>query len=149
MSRYEEATQEPYEIINELIPTHFTPLAGSRIQVLFDTKKKMSGGKMVMGRIQSTGHLEKFLTADNDCPEGVDYIMYLDKNLWEKIEKDDKRRIIFHELNHCDVDLEKKNPYKIKDHEITMFESEFDFNADDPKWVSKLSLIMESIYDDE
>lgn len=147
MSRYEESTNEPYDIMKELISNHFPSLSGAKIHIIFDTKKKKSNGRLVFARIQSTSELQKYLSADPQAPEGYDYIMYIDKNIWDSLDTPDKKRIVFHELNHTDVDLDKKDPFGIKDHEIQMFESEVDFNEDDPKWTLRVSEVANSVYD--
>ena len=149
MSRFIEATSEPFDIINELISTEFPYLSGAKFEVVFDTKKRKSGDRLVFGRVQSTNDLTKYLSADKNNPDGADYIMYLDATLWENMEDADKKRLVYHELCHCNVDLDKKNPYKIKDHEIQMFESEIDYNADDPKWTMRLGTMLEALYEDE
>ena len=147
MSRFTEATQEPYDIISELVAKEFPNLAGARFEVIFDTKKRKSGNRLVFGRIQATGDLLQYLSSDKDNPEGVDYIMYLDANLWENMDNFDKKRLVYHELCHCEVDLDKKKPYGIKDHSIQMFEEEIDYNSDDPKWTMRLATMLESLYD--
>jgi len=148
MSRYENAPENAYKIMNKLIGDHFSYLAGSKIQILFDTKKKKRGGEYRIGSIQTTNDLTKFLTSDDEG-EAADYIMYIDKLIWNLTEDRDKERIVYHELCHCDVNLEKTHPYKIKDHEIQGFYSELDFNNDDPKWKLRLSTIASSVYDEE
>ena len=149
MSRFEEATSEPYEIVTELVGQNFPSLSGATFEIIFDTKKKTVGGRMVFARIQSTNDLLKYMSSNNNNPNGVDYIIYIDKALWDVIDRKDKERLIFHELNHCDVDLDKKKPFGIKDHDILMFESEISYNADDPKWTMRLSEVLNSIYNEE
>jgi len=148
MSRYEQATTDVYKIMNDLIGDHFSYLAGANIEILFDTKKKKKDGRYRLGAIQTTNDLTKFLTmSDEGTP--ADYIMYLDKEVFTSIDDADKKRIIFHELCHCSVDLESKNPYKVRDHEIQGFYDELKFNEDDPKWTQRLSTIAESIHEDD
>jgi predicted metallopeptidase len=79
----------------------------------------------------------------------ADYILYLDKLVFEHISELDKVRVIRHELQHCDVDFEKKAPYGIRDHEITDFFEEIQKNADDPRWCERVDTIAESLYDKE
>lgn len=148
MSRYEQASEDSYKIMNDLIGDYFSPLAGAKIEILFDTKKRKKDGRYVLGSIQATNDLTKFLTMQ-DNGDSADYIMYLDKSVWKSLEEPDKKRLIYHELCHCDVDLEKSKPYKIKDHEIQGFYSELTYNEDDPKWNLRISTIAESIYDEE
>ncbi len=153
MSRYEQATENSYKILKELIGDHFPSLAGAKFEILFDTKKKKKDGNYRIGSIQSTNDLTKFFTADDESGEGADYIVYLDKNIWKALDKeeyfnDDKRRILFHELCHCNPDLEKEN-FKTRDHEIKTFYQEIKYNEDDPKWAARLSTMIKSIYEEE
>jgi len=149
MSRYEESTQEPYDIMKEVIEENweFQSLSQANIHIIFDTKKKKDGDKYVFARIQSTSELQKYLSADRDCPDGHDYLIYIDKNIWDNIEKPDKKRLIFHELCHCNVDHDKKDPYKTRPHEIEQFGAEIKFNEDDPRWSLRVAEIASSIYD--
>ncbi|MFW6046348.1 MAG: putative metallopeptidase [Candidatus Woesearchaeota archaeon] len=149
MSRFEEATGEPYEIVNGLIGEHFPELSGAKFEIVFDTKKRKSAGRIVFARIQSTNDLAKYFTADQENPDGVDYILYIDKNLWNNITSEDKKRLIYHELCHCDVDLDKKKPFGIKDHDIQMFESEINYNNDDPRWTLRLASFLDDFYEQQ
>lgn len=147
MSRFEEPTQEAEEILNEVIEENFPILEGAAIKVLFDSKKKKSGGKYEIARIQKCNELMRHLSADNIVPNGRDYIMYIDKNVWNEIPRADKKRLMFHELCHTDVDFEKNDPYKIRSHSIEGFHEEMDYNSDDPKWGERLAQVAESIYE--
>ena len=148
MSRYVEATQEPYDIMKEVIEENweFEKLGQANIHIIFDTKKKKDGDKYVFARVQSTSELQRYLSADKDCPDGYHYIVYIDKNVWDNIERADKKRLVFHELCHCDVDMDKKDPYKTRPHEIEQFEAEIKYNEDDPRWGLRLAEIAASIY---
>lgn len=147
MSRFEEATQEAQEILNEVTEESFPVLEGAIIKVLFDTKKKKSGGKYELGRIQKCNELMRHLSADNFHPNGYDYIIYIDKNVWQEIPREDKKRLVFHELCHTEVDFEKTEPYRVRGHTIEGFHEEVDYNQDDPEWGQRLANIAESVYE--
>lgn len=149
MSRFEEPTKEAEEILNEVLEESFPVLEGAAIKILFDTKKKKSGGKYEIARIQKCNELMRHLSANNINPNGHDYIMYVDGNIWNEIPRSDKKRLIYHELSHTDVDFEKNDPYKLRGHEIEGFHSELEYNKDDPQWGDRLAQIAESIYEKE
>jgi len=146
--RYEEVDSETQSFIDN-VKTQFPHLSSATIKSLFSNKKKLSGGKITLAWIQKTNDLTKLLSADNIITQGYDYIMFIDSNVWENIEDKDRERLIRHELCHCEVDLESNNPYKIKDHEITDFYSEIEFNKDDPRWTERLGEIALSVYDSD
>ena len=150
MSRFEDADQFTIDMVYQVINDNmeFNNLVDAKIKVLFDQKKKMSGGRYVLGRIQKANDLIRTLTANpnDDLADGYDYILYLDLAVWDSIDDTDKKRIIFHELNHCDVNFDKPNPYGIKDHEINGFYSELEYNKDDTRWLERLSTVAESLY---
>lgn len=149
-SRFEEAPEWVYEMVNEVRKDKFQSLGSAAIKVLYDTKKRKSGGNYVIGRMQKANDLVKRLTADDvESPEGVDYIMYLDKAVFENIEDIDRQRIIQHELFHCDVNLDADNPYKLRGHEIETFYDEIEANKDDPRWKERCVTIASSIYDED
>lgn len=149
MSRYEEATQEPYDIMKEVIEENweFGTLSQAQIHIVFDTKKKKNGDKYVFARVSSTSEMQKYLSSTRDCPDGFHFILFIDKNVWNEIERADKKRLIFHELCHCSVDLDKKDPFSVRPHEIEQFEAEIRYNEDDPRWSMRLAEVAASIYD--
>lgn len=151
MSRFEDASDHVVELMNKIIEGSFPELRSAKIKVLYDTKKRKSGGKLVLGRMQKTNDLLRHLTVEeaNDT-EGYDYILYLDKACFENVEEIDKVRLIRHELCHCLVDMESvTTPYKLQDHEISDFYSEIEFNSTDPKWGERCAAIAESVYEAE
>jgi predicted metallopeptidase len=149
-NRFEDAPTSVEELVNRVISKDFDRLSGARIKIIFDTKKRSSGGKYVLGRMKKTNEHERFLTAlETNTEDGYDYFMYLDKNVFEKIDEKDKIRLIRHELQHCELDFNADNPYKIKDHEITDFYDEIEYNRDDPRWGERLASIAESVYSSE
>jgi hypothetical protein len=128
---------------------HFPELRNAEILVLFDKKKRMSGGALVLGRIQKSNDLIKKLT-DEVVDEGYDYIMYLDKKMWESSADMDRERVIRHEFRHCFVDLDARGtPYKLIGHTIEDFYEEVELNEDDQRWRIRLGEITYAAYDME
>jgi hypothetical protein len=128
---------------------HFPELRNAEILVLFDKKKRMSGGALVLGRIQKTNDLIKKLS-DEVVDEGYDYIMYLDKKMWESSADMDRERVIRHEFRHCFVDLDARGtPYKLIGHTIEDFYEEVELNDDDQRWRLRLGEVTYAAYDME
>lgn len=144
MNRYEDVTQDEYVILNEIRDRHFSELAGAEIKIVFDTKKRKSGGKIVLARIKKPSEVEKFL-----CAVPVDYIIFLDQNAWTLADSEDKVRLLRHELRHTDVDSDSSKPYKLRNHSVEDFYREIDLNSEKPRWSEELGLLVDMKYEEE
>lgn len=149
MSKFEEVEQEVIDLMNSIIESSFSDVANARIKVLYFNKRKMNGDKIVFGYIKKTSDLEKYFTSGDyfDSSMGYNYIMFLDVNIFNKIEKEDKIRIIRHELSHILIDLDSKNPYKLIGHDIEDFYKEIEYNKEDLKWKDRIVEISKTVYD--
>jgi hypothetical protein len=147
--RFEDVTEDVLDVLKAVRAEHFPELNNAKIKVLFDLKKRRSGGRITLGRIMKTNDLLRHLTMDRVDPiEGYDYIITLDKTCWEVIETADKVRIIRHELRHTYFDIDsEENPYKLIDHSILDFYEEVDANQDDPRWRERVGAVTEEIYE--
>lgn len=146
MSRFEDAPQQVIDFVSNVVVEHFPELQGCLIKVMYDTKKRKSGGRLVLARIKKTNdELKAFAVDEGGNP--YDYVMFLDKLVWENISESDREKLVFHELCHCQIDLDSSDQFKIKDHEIQTFYAEIEFVRDDPRWVERVSAIAESVYD--
>jgi len=148
MSRFEDVPSQTEKFVDDVMYKHFPALQGSLVKVMYDTKKRKSGGRYVFARIKKTNdELKAFVLTENG--EAYDYIMFLDKALWEAIEDKDREKLVFHEFCHCVVDVNATDQFKIQDHEIQTFYAEIEFTADDPRWTERVSVICESVHDPE
>jgi hypothetical protein len=149
--RYEEVTDDVVNLLNEVQTKHFPELKNAKIIVLFDLKKRTSGGRVVLGRIMKTNDLLRHLTKDDAIAiDGVDYIVSLDKQGWDAIGADDRVRVLRHELRHTFYDIESEdNPYRLVDHSITDFYEEVDLNKDDPRWRERVATVVADIYEQQ
>jgi hypothetical protein len=147
--RYEDADDQVMSLLNRIVARSFTELTNAKIKVIFDLKKRKSGGHMVLGRIMKTNDLLRHLTRDEvEILEGYDYIISLDKMCWESIDEADRIRIIRHELRHTYVDLESEaSPYRLQNHSILDFYEEVELNKDDPRWRERVADLASSIYE--
>ena len=147
--RFEETTSDVEEIMKSMIEKHFPELAGCNISTIFDLKKRLKGGNIILASIQKPNEMLRFFQIDDfDSPEGYDYVIRIDKNAWENIEKIDKERLIRHELNHTMVDFDSDNPYKIIPHDIEDFVIEIERNKDDVNWAKRVGAVVLSVYED-
>jgi hypothetical protein len=149
--RYEEVTNDVQRLFDQVQTTHFPELRNAKIILLFDLKKRSSGGRVVLGRIMKTNDLLRHLTKDEAVAiEGVDYIITLDREGWNAIGDEDRIRVLRHELRHTYYDIESEdNPYKLVDHSITDFYEEVELNKDDPKWRERVATVVADIYEQQ
>lgn len=147
MSRYTEAPQEVLDVFEEVLDEYFPELRNCYVKILMDSKKRKSKGSYTFASIKKLNDREKYLSIDNHAPNGYDYLMVIDGNIWGNITKDDKVRIIRHELRHVDINTEKKDPYQIVDHDVNDFMEEIKLNKDDPEWSVRVTDIASSIYE--
>ncbi len=147
-TRYEDAPEaEP--LLKKVRDKHFPELVNAKILVLFDLKKRGSGGMVTLARIMKANDLIRHLTTDNKgLVEGYDYIITIDKVFWDNTAEFDRERVIRHELRHTFFDIEAAdNPYKLLDHDITDFYAEVEMNRDDPRWRERCASLTKDIYD--
>jgi predicted metallopeptidase len=148
MCRYEPVPVQVESVVDNVKENNFPNLMGANIMSIFDTKKKVQSGKISVARIKKTNDELKFFAMNND---GVtyDYMLFIDKAVFEVLSDRDKERVIYHELCHCDVNFDKKCQYGIKDHEIQGFYDEVDYNSDDSRWSERVADVADSVYDTE
>ena len=148
-SRFEEATTEVINKVQEVMRAKFPSLVGCNIEVVMDTKKRKSGGKHVLVKLDKTTPIIRHISADNTNPEGVDYILYIDKTVYNEMNEQDRERVIAHGLYHADCDFEKDIPYGVRKPTVQTFYEEIADNSDDPRWAERLDLMAEGIHERE
>ena len=149
--RYEDAPENVTILLRRVMSEHFPELVNAKIKILFDLKKKMAGGKLVLGRIQKTSEILRHFTIDDaDSEEGYDYIIYLDKMAYDNIGDEDRIRLLRHELRHAIVNIEARgNPYGLIGHDIEDFEEEIRLNSDDMSWARRVAEMTLSLYEED
>jgi len=149
--RYDEVNDHALALLKEVRSQDFPELVNAKIKVLFDLKKRKSGGMVVLARIIKTNDLMRHLTKDGvDVIEGYDYIITLDKKCWDNITDLDRVKILRHELRHTFFDIESDdNPYKLLNHSISDFYEEVELNKNDPRWRERVATLTEDIYEQE
>jgi hypothetical protein len=148
--RYEDVTDTVMEMFRRVKSQYFPELKNAKIKVLFDLKKRKSGGQVVIGRIVKANDLIRHLTKNGNAEEGYDFIITLDKKCWDHITDEDRVKILRHEMRHTSYDLESEdNPYKLVDHSILDFYEEVEMNQSDPRWRERVAILTEDIYEQE
>ncbi len=148
-NRYEEVDNSVISALTNVRRRLFPELVNAKIKPLFDLKKRVSGGAVVLARIMLPNELIRHFTADEreGIEDGNDYIIVLDKIAWQSAGDTDRERLLRHELRHTFVDIEADNPYKLVDHDVSDFYEEMELNHDDPRWKERVASLTESIYE--
>lgn len=148
MSRYEEADESLVEVFLRVLEISFPLYQNLNFKLIFDTKKRIKGGKIVLASLELASEKLKFFSKDNVAVEGYDYILTVDQKAWELSSNGKNReRLIRHELRHAFID-EKGKP-KLIGHEIEDFYAEIEANKDDPEWARKLTTLVNDVYEQE
>ena len=146
--RYEDADESLVEVYLKIAEERFpTTCANLNIKLMFDTKKRVSKGKLLLASIEIANEKVKYFTKHEVELGGYDYIMTVDKKAWELASAKDKARLMSHELRHVFIAEDGKN--KIAPHDVEDFAFEMELNKDDPSWGTKLATLVTDIYDQE
>ena len=149
--RYDEVSDHVNKLLDEVRSKDFPELVNAKIKVLFDLKKRKSGGLVILARIMKANDLIRHLTRNGaDYHNGYDYIITLDKKCWENITDLDRAKILRHELRHTFFDIESEDdPYKLLNHSVSDFHEEVELNKNDPRWRERVTTLTEDIYEQE
>lgn len=147
MLRYEDADDSLVEVFLNVMEERFPQYQYLNFKLVYDLKKRIKGGKVVLANIELASAKIKYFSQDDKALEGYDYVIFVDKKAWDLANDKDKKRLISHELRHVFVD-EKDNP-KLIGHEIEDFYHELKLNEDDPEWGRKLGRLVTDVYEQE
>ena len=147
MNRYTDCDEKFVEMFLQVLEERFPMYGNLKFKLIFDLKKKVNKGKICLGNITLASDKIKYFTKDNVALDGYDYVIILDRKAWELASKEDKKRIISHELRHVFIDDNGK--LKILPHDVSDFIAEQKLNQDVPDWGIKLSVLVNDIYEQE
>lgn len=145
--RYIDCNDDLVQVFLDVVEERFPSYINLNIKLLFDTKKRISAGNVIIASIRTTSDMAKFFSKDDVATEGYDFVLIVDQKAWELSSPADKKRIISHELQHIFID-EKGKP-KLVGHEIEDFYQEINWNQDDPEWRRNLATQVIALYDQE
>ena len=147
--RFEEAPKEAIELMLNITAAYFPELHYAHVKLLFDKKKMIRGGRLVLGRIARTNEMLRYLSMFLE-EDGYDYLIVIDKVAWECLPKEDMTRIIRHELRHAFMDIEeekREKAYKLVGHDFEDFSVEVGLNADSPLWAEEAARLISDIHE--
>lgn len=146
--RYEDASENLVEVYLQVAEERFpTTCANLNIKLMFDTKRRVRQGKLILASIEIASEKIKYFTKNDINLEGVDYVLTVDRKAWELSDDKNKVRLLSHELRHVYVDEEGRR--KLVPHDIEDFVVEVKLNTDDPDWATKLVTLVADIYEQE
>lgn len=133
---YWRADDTVFDLGRQLIAKHRTQLAQSEIVYIFKEKAGTKGNKVVIATARKVSDKENVIHAWEGKPD-IDFIIEIGANVWNELDNEQKEAVIYHELNHCDVQTddetgEQKNV--IRGHSIEEFSDvveQFGFYMDD------------------
>lgn len=147
MFRYEEADENLTEVFLNVLEKYFPVLQFLKFKLIYDTKKRVSKGKIILASIETASPKIKFLSKDKIAIDGYDLLLIADQKIWQVANEKDKIRLLRHELKHVQID--EKGGVTIVGHEIEDFYSEIEANRDDPEWRMRLITYANDLYDQE
>ena len=131
-NRYEDITDNVIGVFVKTVEDWFPEVGNLKIKLMFDLKKKIVKGKFTLAYIELVNEKLRFLTSSKLVEDGFDYLLVLNKVVWEIADETDKTRIMRHELRHIFEDESDK--LTLLPHDISDFSEEIALNSDDPNW---------------
>lgn len=100
--------QEAQVLGEELIPKYHPHLTTVRVEYVFNEAAMKSKGKELFARAKKKSGLDAFLFAPptEDDPKPF-FVIEINKQAWDVLNKKQKRALVDHELCHCLWDVEK------------------------------------------
>lgn len=147
MHRYEDSDDQLTEVFLKVLEEHFPQLQFLKFKLIYDLKKRVSKGALVLASIETASPKIKYLSRDKIAIDGYDLLLIVDMKAWEVATEDQRTRLIRHELRHVQID--ETGMVKLVGHEIEDFHAEVKLNHDDPEWRMKLAIVTRDMYEQE
>lgn len=147
MGRFTDVNDSVVEVFLNTMEERFPSLAQLKIKLVFDTKRRIKQGEIVLASTELTSEKIKYFSRDNVAIEGYDVVMTFDMKAWELATAADKKRVMSHELRHIFIDESGK--VKLIPHDVSDFRAEQKLNTDDPDWSFKLAILVNDVYEQE
>lgn len=156
MNKFEDATGDVIKLFEKVKNDLFPELNNALFKLVWRNKKKGKDGGLIFAEIMSPGEFTRYLTSEEANEEtGFDFIVIIDKLIYNNINEEDKIRILRHELRHCvynPTKEDKKAQYGIRDHTVQDFYEDVAIesqNGGDPQWKERVLEIGLSLYEEQ
>ena len=147
MIRFTDVDDSVVEVFLSILEARYPSLSQLKIKLIFDTKRRVKDGEIVLASAELASEKIKFFSKDDVAIEGYDVVIIFDQKAWELSNAADRKRIMSHELRHVFIDEQDK--VKLMPHDISDFRMEQKLNVDDPDWKFKLATLVNDIYEQE
>jgi hypothetical protein len=147
MHRYEDSDDGLTEVFLNVMEEHFPQLQYLKFKLIYDLKMRVSKGRLVLAAIETASPKIKYLSKDKIAIDGYDLLLIADLKAWEVASRDQRAKLIRHELRHVEID--EKGAVKLVGHEIEDFHIEVKLNADSPEWRMQLATLTNDMYEQE
>ena len=116
MASYSKAEDVRAIAENGVIPEWHKHLQNISITYLFDSDDMVKAGRPLMAKVKSAGPIEEYLS-------GSEFIVIVNKNIWEELTKDQRIALVDHELCHIQMVVNKSGDisFKIVPHDLEEF----------------------------
>jgi hypothetical protein len=147
MIRFTDVDDSVVEVFLVVLEERFPNLAQLKIKLIFDTKRRVKDGEIVLASAELASEKIKFFSKDDVAIDGYDVVIIFDQKAWELSNSVDRKRVVSHELRHIFIDEQDK--IKLTPHDVSDFRMEQKINADDPDWKFKLATLVNDVYEQE
>ena len=147
MSRFIDIDDGVIEVFFNVMEERFPNLINLKIKFVFDTKRRVKQGEVVLATTELASEKIKYFSKDDVAVEGYDVVIIIDMKAWELASDKDKIRLMSHELRHVFID--ETGRVRLLPHDISDFRVEQKLNNDDPDWGLKLCTLVNDIYEQE
>lgn len=147
MIRFTDVDDNVVEVFLAVLEERFPNLAQLKIKLIFDTKRRVKDGEIVLASAELASEKIKFFSKDDVAIDGYDVVIIFDQKAWELSNSVDRKRVVSHELRHIFIDEQDK--IKLTPHDVSDFRMEQKLNADDPDWKFKLATLVNDVYEQE
>lgn len=147
MSRFTDVDDSVVEVFLNTIEERFPGLIQLKMKLIFDTKRRVKQGEIVLASTELASEKIKFFSRDNMAVDGYDVVIVFDMKTWQLANNEDRKRVMSHELRHIFIDEHGK--VKLTPHDVSDFRIEQKLNSDDPDWSFKLATLVNDVYEQE
>jgi hypothetical protein len=146
MTRYIDDDGSLREVFDKVVKDNFPFMVNATVKLMYDTKKKVSRGRVILGTCKLARDMEKFLTK-NEVEYGYDFFIIMDFKAWSFATDDDRVRLMRHECRHMTTN--NQGDFALLPHDVEDFSMEISLNSDKALWAVHLAEITEAAYDQE
>jgi hypothetical protein len=120
---YWRADDSVVKLTERIIADKRPQLAQSEIVIMFREKAGTKGSKVVIATARKVSEKDNVIHSWDGKPD-IDFVIEIGANIWNELDDEQKEAVLFHELNHCDVQIDDETGIEkniIRGHSIEEF----------------------------